>query len=325
MVGVIHCKLSYRFSNLPAFLCLYDASSISSIFARHLSNPNPAVRFRVAKFIVNFATVNLSAMLNLFYVEIESLMSDFACDTGRCGAIEFILLLSKAEHQLIGAVSLIAPLSLKAISDPLESVRTAAAFSFGKFVALLSLENPKKTLLGLNEILTKKYVSSLDFSNVLSCPTNLSVIQTSEIPSLISSISLRSYQLEGITWMRYLSKFGLNGILADDMGLGKTLQVLCVLVCQKQELKKENLANTTTNIFNSALGTLIVCPKTLVNHWYYEWRKFFPSETPFVRLESIKNQKKLFKDFSQFLKQKWNEDFVLVLSYEDVRTMKILR
>ena len=40
---------------------------------------------------------------------------------------------------------------------------------------------------------------------------------------------------EGITWMRFLRKFGLNGILADDMGLGKTLQTLTVLAMGIQE------------------------------------------------------------------------------------------
>lgn len=324
MFSVIHSNLSVRFPNLTAFNFLYDTSLTPSILAKYLSDSNPAVRFRVAKFIANFATVNLSAMLNLFFIEIESLISNFFCDTGRCGAIELILLLSKLEHKIIGAISLIAPLALKSINDPLESVRTAAAYSFGKFVALFSLENSENfALIGLNEILSKKYAQNQDFSKVLNCPANLPIIQTSEIPHLKSDITLRYYQLEGITWMRYLSKFGLNGILADDMGLGKTLQVLCVLALEQENLKKERLLNSTTDITNLAFGTLILCPRTLVDHWFYEWKKFFPTKKPFIRLESIKNQKFLLSE--EFIKTKWDENFTLVLSYDDMRSTKILK
>lgn len=323
MFAIIHNKLVSRFPNFSEFSFLYQTPSAPSILAKHLSNTNPAVRFRVAKFIANFATVNLSEMLNLFYTKLELLISDFVCDTGRCGAIELILLLSKTEHQIVGAISLIAPLALKSISDPLESIRIASAYSFGKLVSLLSLGNSKKfTLIGLNETLLKKYAQNQDFSNILSCPASLPIIQTSEIPNLKSDIILRHYQLEGITWMRYLSKFSLNGILADDMGLGKTLQVLCVLAFEQEELKKERLLNSTNDIFTIALGTLILCPKTLVNHWYYEWQKFFPTRAPFVRLENTKNQKITLNE--QLLKQQWNENFVLVLSYEDLRSTKIL-
>ena len=38
-------------------------------------------------------------------------------------------------------------------------------------------------------------------------------------------IEPRPYQRDGISWLAFLRRFGLHGILADDMGLGKTLQV----------------------------------------------------------------------------------------------------
>ena len=37
--------------------------------------------------------------------------------------------------------------------------------------------------------------------------------------------SLRPYQCDGVSWLAFLRRFGLHGVLADDMGLGKTLQV----------------------------------------------------------------------------------------------------
>jgi hypothetical protein len=38
-------------------------------------------------------------------------------------------------------------------------------------------------------------------------------------------VTPRPYQRDGISWLAFLRRFGLHGILADDMGLGKTLQV----------------------------------------------------------------------------------------------------
>jgi TATA-binding protein-associated factor len=43
-------------------------------------------------------------------------------------------------------------------------------------------------------------------------------------------MSPRPYQRDGISWLAFLRRFGLHGILADDMGLGKTLQVCAALV-----------------------------------------------------------------------------------------------
>lgn len=40
---------------------------------------------------------------------------------------------------------------------------------------------------------------------------------------------LREYQLAGISWLAFLRKCGLHGVLADDMGLGKTLQTTIIL------------------------------------------------------------------------------------------------
>ncbi|KAK6061821.1 hypothetical protein COOONC_00511, partial [Cooperia oncophora] len=81
----------------------------------------------------------------------------------------------------------------------------------------------------LSEEFSKKRVESADFVNVLSAPGRLTLVETKTIRGLCKTIRLRHYQAEGITWIRFLRKFGLHGILADDMGLGKTLQTLCAL------------------------------------------------------------------------------------------------
>src|SRR4051794_28059525 len=42
--------------------------------------------------------------------------------------------------------------------------------------------------------------------------------------------TLRPYQERGLSWLHFLARLGLGGILADDMGLGKTAQTLSLLL-----------------------------------------------------------------------------------------------
>ncbi|KAM0680227.1 TATA-binding protein-associated factor mot1 [Glugoides intestinalis] len=102
--------------------------------------------------------------------------------------------------------------------------------------------------------------------------------QIKEYPLEIEhSIELRSYQKEGIKWISFLNRFGLNGILADDMGLGKTVQVLCFILNEmylKGKLKKEEL-HVKEAIRNSKMRVLILCPSSLSFHWKDEMLRFF--------------------------------------------------
>ena len=56
--------------------------------------------------------------------------------------------------------------------------------------------------------------------------------------------SLREYQTKGYSWLWFLYKYSLNGILADDMGLGKTLQTLTLL----QKAKEKTAKNISCNL-----------------------------------------------------------------------------
>lgn len=75
---------------------------------------------------------------------------------------------------------------------------------------------------------------------------------------------LRSYQKEGVYWLRYQERSGFCGILADEMGLGKTLQTLTWLQLERHNEKAKNKP------------ALIVCPTSLVDNWGEEAVKFTP-------------------------------------------------
>lgn len=70
-------------------------------------------------------------------------------------------------------------------------------------------------------------------------------------------VKLRPYQLEGINWLRFLNRYGLNGCLCDDLGLGKTLQTLCALAASHSELRNEK-------------RSLIITPSSVVSFFSAE-------------------------------------------------------
>jgi len=75
---------------------------------------------------------------------------------------------------------------------------------------------------------------------------------------------LRPYQLTGLRWMAFLSKFGIGTCLADDMGLGKTIQLIALLQHEREE--------------NPELvgPTLLIVPTSVVGNWCREIDKFAP-------------------------------------------------
>lgn len=83
------------------------------------------------------------------------------------------------------------------------------------------------------------------------------------VPEALNA-TLRPYQIEGLSWLRFLGESGLSGILADDMGLGKTVQVLAYLVGEQQAGRLDR-------------PCLVVCPKSVLPNWAAEASRFAPS------------------------------------------------
>ncbi len=82
--------------------------------------------------------------------------------------------------------------------------------------------------------------------------------------------ALRPYQKTGVHWLRFLTRLGLGACLADDMGLGKTVQVIALLLHQKQEAQE------------TRKPSLLVVPASLVANWKAEIERFAPSLTTLI-------------------------------------------
>lgn len=84
-------------------------------------------------------------------------------------------------------------------------------------------------------------------------------METSEVPASIQA-TLRTYQIDGISWLERLRQMHLNGILADDMGLGKTLQAITAITQHKLD-HRHSLS-------------IVICPTSLVHNWKEEFGRF---------------------------------------------------
>jgi SNF2 family DNA or RNA helicase len=78
--------------------------------------------------------------------------------------------------------------------------------------------------------------------------------------------NLRPYQVKGISWLAYLTKFGFGACLADDMGLGKTIQLIALLLHEREGKREKKPA-----------PTLLISPMSVVGNWQREVERFAPS------------------------------------------------
>jgi hypothetical protein len=81
---------------------------------------------------------------------------------------------------------------------------------------------------------------------------------------------LRPYQQRGLAWLSFLASLGLGACLADDMGLGKTVQLLALLLAER-----EQPANGKRRSKRLA-PTLLICPMSVAGNWEREAERFAP-------------------------------------------------
>jgi len=106
--------------------------------------------------------------------------------------------------------------------------------------------------------------------------SQLQVHRVTRQPSTITA-TMRPYQVEGLNWLVKLHDNGINGILADEMGLGKTLQSISLLAYLAE----------TKNIHGPHI---CIVPKSVVNNWMREMRKWCPTMRP-VKLLGDKHER----------------------------------
>ena len=89
---------------------------------------------------------------------------------------------------------------------------------------------------------------------------------------------LRPYQQRGLAWLAFLSSLGLGACLADDMGLGKTVEMLALLLAERERPAHGAAGNGGHRATGKRVGpTLLICPMSVSGNWQREAERFAPS------------------------------------------------
>ena len=121
-------------------------------------------------------------------------------------------------------------------------------------------------------------------------------------PTLVSGGKMRTYQLEGLEWLKTLWMNGLCGILADEMGLGKTVQAISMIAFLKE--------NNVSGPF------MIAAPLSTVSNWVDEFARWTPGIKT-VLYHGSKDERAAMRQKHMKMKNQGDMDFpVVCTSYE---------
>eukprot|EP01134_Creolimax_fragrantissima_P003326 CFRG3326T1 len=190
---------------------------------------------------------------------------------------------------------------LSRMTDQDMSVRQLSSYCFAALLRMMPLEAGVADPEGMPQDLKNRKIKEREFLELLADSSKITDVK---IPSSINA-ALRPYQQEGVNWLCFLRQYGLHGVLGDDMGLGKTLQSICLMTYDMEQ--QQNVAAHDQLV----LPHLVICPSTLVAHWFFEIGKFCSSLRPLMYYGSPAERKGLQKTISKF--------DVIIVSYDVVR------
>ncbi|SCV74101.1 BQ2448_6533 [Microbotryum intermedium] len=201
-------------------------------------------------------------------------------------------------------IFLIVPI-LGRMSDPDDDTRLVATNTFAALIKIVPLEAGLPDPPGFPADLLEKRQAERDFLTQL---LDGQKVAEYKIPIPIG-IELRKYQRDGVSWLAFLAKYQLHGLLCDDMGLGKTLQSICILGSmhhERAELHKKTGSPDTVH-----LPSLVICPPTLTGHWQQEIKTY----APFLRCVTFVGP----KAFREQIGKTLGSYDVVITSYEVTR------
>jgi len=158
----------------------------------------------------------------------------------------------------------------------------------------LSGESHRMHVLQLSDAAAREVFDAAAWEKICERSKALALEVKPEVPAMLQ-LQLRPYQIEGFHFLAYLSTNRFGGILADDMGLGKTVQSITWLLWLQQNAPER-------------VPALVVCPKSVLDVWAGEVRKF----APHLKVQILRNKLELDMDEIRQLD-------VLVLNYSQLR------
>lgn len=276
--GVIDCctLLQANIANLDPELTARTVGLLPTL-SRAIQSRYSVIRAMAAETLAAMAYSHTAPVM-LFIVEsIVPLLGDASSIANRQGSIETIShVVRRLDLKLLPYVIVLIVPVLGRMSDPDESVRLTATNTFASLVKMVPLEAGLPDPPGFPERLMTKRQNERQFLSQL---LDGSKVEQYDLPVEIKA-ELRKYQRDGVSWMAFLAKFQLHGILCDDMGLGKTLQSICVLSSKHFERAQRFKATQAPDA--KALPSLVICPPTLTGHWCHEIRQYATNLQPLL-------------------------------------------
>ena len=271
-------------------------SGLLENIAKCITMKHEKVSYVASCCLIEMSNINLEDSLKIIFFNLLPLLQKH--NTACKSVLDVLGMLCETHKVNLAQVIphvLVKVMPLLNAQDP--EVRRIAAGAFAQMFPIFAVADEKATAL-------PSYLegSAVDIEEAAALQKifNASDIEPFDIPFKLDC-TLRSYQQEGLNWLYFLKRFGMNGILADDMGLGKTLQTLLIMA---SALHLKGDSNTVS---------IIISPSTLVSHWSHEITKYLPGNL--VRALKYVGQGK----DRQELRAQFSSCNCLITSYDVVR------
>ncbi|BGP38652.1 TATA-binding protein-associated factor mot1 [Rhodotorula kratochvilovae] len=230
------------------------------------------VRYAVAKSFATLCDIVPTEGMRHVVESVIPVLGDPLNANNRRGAIELIShLVELLDVKILPYVIFLVVPVLGRMSDSDDEVRLVATNTFASLVKLVPLEAGLPDPPGFSDELLAKRETEREFLMQL---LDGSKVSEYKVPVDIG-IELRKYQRDGVSWLAFLARYQLHGLLCDDMGLGKTLQSITILASMHHERAERFKATGSPDAVH--LPSLIICPPTLTGHWKHEISTYAPA------------------------------------------------
>jgi len=262
------------------------------------------MRYLFAFFIGKCCAVSPVPIIDAIFDAVTEMLKS-SNEFSQKGGIEILaqIVISLGDKILPFTTIFIVPV-LKVMSSQDFYVRQVASSIFAKLLKAMPLDCDSNSVNeGFTHFLKSKREESLSFLSQL---FDQSKAEDYTIP-IPYAAKLRPYQQDGVNWLMFLNKFGLNGILSDEMGLGKTLQTILTVASDHYRCTQNGEKN---------VKSIIISPPSVTGHWYDEVKKFVPESLSMIHYHGNGTERKKLRELFMSAENQFN---VVVASYEVVR------
>jgi hypothetical protein len=311
MLRVVSNAMSKKKSS---FKCTFELFLGSAVEVACLSDSEP-LQVQACASIRNFCKIDFIAAMDLIVPSLASHLSDLQNNQGREGGCKLLLsILHEFEVLASPYVTALLPIAMRLMTDAVVECARLAASAFAILVRIAPLAAghiEKSGHESLNQNVGQEVSNDVIRHLILGKPLPPCAVPETILSYLgRSGTTLRPYQTEGISWLRFLADVHLNGALCDDMGLGKTLQALIAVA-----ISHHGKTSGGNDFATSNPRSLVICPSSVVGHWMKEINVYFPGNEIFAPFDFTGSAKSRRIDW----RDRFQQSTIVVTSYSVLR------